>query len=500
MSLTRPPSVRYLLLLFAVSVTACAGSVKPPRPAPVPVSAPKSRTAATPRPESPPGTRGGDATAAAADTAVARQLADETVTVLPSILGRGATPATPRGSASSPGSPATSSTRPRTGEPDQAVRIALALSQPSVRISATGDWSLFDSKAERPLGAAHSGDWYVVASRGGALTMSGPSGDRGSLRGALVARPAGPNSVLVFNGHRYRGDLLVLPSGGGLIVVNRVPIEQYLRGVVPLEIGVDRTQFESAAVQAQAIAARSYAYTRLDGSHPYDMSATVSDQVYGGMDAERAVADDAVEATQHMVLMYAGRIAAAPYHANSGGTTAAASEVWRAADTPYLISVSDRIPGSDRFYCQESPKFNWTRTLDRASLGAVLAKYLPQYAGAPRSGVGTVRSVVETGHTASGRVAGLTFVTDRGRFTVRGNDIRFVLRTPGGEVLPSTLFSFDASTDNSGHVAQLTIRGTGNGHGVGMDQWGAISRARAGQSYTTILQTYYPGTNIGPVL
>ncbi|MGI8546288.1 MAG: SpoIID/LytB domain-containing protein, partial [Gemmatimonadaceae bacterium] len=322
----------------------------------------------------------------------------------------------------------------------------------------------------------------------------------GSLRGPVVARPSDPNSVLVFNGHRYRGELLIAPSGGGLIVVNRISIEQYLRGVVPLEIGVDRTPFESAAVEAQAIAARSYTYTRLGGSHPYDMTATVTDQMYGGVDAERPVADEAVEATHNMVLMYAGRIATAPYHANSGGTTAAASEVWRTGDEPYLVSVSDRIPGTDRFYCQESPKFNWTRTLDRASLGAVLARYLPQYGGAPRSGVGTVRSVVETGHTQSGRVAGLTFVTDRGRFTVRGNDIRFVLRSPGGEVLPSTLFSFDASTDRDGRIAQLTIRGTGNGHGVGMDQWGAISRARAGQSYVTILQTYYPGTNIGPVL
>lgn len=497
MSLTRLHSVRYFLLLLSLSVAACAPSIKPVT-RPVPVSTPAPVAARTPAGGTPrkPATSG-----AVPDTAAVADVSDDPATVLPSIVRRGAgsagsRPAVP--SATQPvGRRAESS---RTAESDQPVRIALALAQPSVKLSATGDWLLFDRTGEHPLGVAHSGDGYFVDARDGGLGVTGPSGDRASLHGPLVARPADPNAVMVFNGHRYRGELLVAFSGAGLTVVNRVAVEQYLRGVVPLEIGVDRTELESAAVQAQAIAARSYTYTRLDGSHLYDMSATVLDQVYGGMDAERPIANEAIEATHNMVLLYGGKVVNAPYHANSGGTTASASEVWRSGDEPYLVSVSDRIPGTDRFYCQDSPKFSWTRTLDRAALDAVLGKYLPQYGHAPRSGVGEVRRVEETGRTVSGRVAGLTFTTDRGRFTVRGNDVRFVLRTPGGDVLPSTLFSFDAATDDDGHVTRLTIRGTGNGHGVGMDQWGAIARARAGQSYITILQTYYPGTNIGPVI
>ncbi|MEO6777908.1 MAG: SpoIID/LytB domain-containing protein, partial [Gemmatimonadaceae bacterium] len=307
-------------------------------------------------------------------------------------------------------------------------------------------------------------------------------------------------TLIAFDGHRYRGDVALVVSSDAISVINRVDIESYLRGVVPLEIGTDRTLGESAAVEAQAIAARSYTYTRLDDSRPYDMVATTLDQVYGGVDAERPLSDAAVGATRNMVMMYDGKVINAPYHSNSGGVTAAASEVWRSGDEPYLTSVSDRIPGTDHYYGEDSPRFRWTRTLDASALAGLLDRYLPQYSSAVRGRVGILRKITETGRTGSGRIAGLTFETDRGSYSVRGNDVRFILRSPTGDILPSTLFSFDQKTDNDGRVSQLVIRGAGNGHGVGMDQWGAIARARAGQDALTILHTYYPGTTIGRVI
>ena len=101
--------------------------------------------------------------------------------------------------------------------------------------------------------------------------------------------------------------------------------------------------------------------------------------------------------------------------------------------------------------------------------------------------------------TASGRVAALGIDTDRGHYTLRGNDIRFVLRAPGGEILNSTYFTVESAAGGDGRLATVTLRGRGYGHGVGMCQWGAIGRARAGQDYRTILQTYYPGTIVGTV-
>jgi stage II sporulation protein D len=82
---------------------------------------------------------------------------------------------------------------------------------------------------------------------------------------------------------------------------------------------------------------------------------------------------------------------------------------------------------------------------------------------------------------------------------VRGNDVRYVMREPGGEILFSTYFSVEPEYDREGFIARVTFRGQGNGHGVGMCQWGAIGRARSGQSFRQILGTYYPGTSVGPV-
>jgi len=376
---------------------------------------------------------------------------------------------------------------------DQPVRIALALGDNSPRIAATGAWTLAEQNGDA-IAQLGGGDVVTVVRDGGSLSVSGAA--RASGRGPLVARPA-DGSVMTYGGKRYRGEIVLAPGRDGVMVINRVGMEDYLRGVVPLEIGTDRTPFESAAVEAQAVAARSYAYTKLDDARPYDMLATVTDQVYGGMDAERPVANAAVDATRDMVLMYDGRIINAPYSANAGGVTAAASEVWKTGDEPYLVSVSDRIPGTDHFYDEDSPKFRWSRTLDAATLASAAARYLPQYAHAPKGGIGRVLGVRELGRTPSGRVAGLQFETDGGSFTVRANDIRFVLRAPGGDILPSTLFTMEPELDDDGHLVRLTLRGTGNGHGVGMDQWGAISRARAGQDFRTILSTYYPGTTVG---
>lgn len=316
--------------------------------------------------------------------------------------------------------------------------------------------------------------------------------------GPVYARPVGAGLVEL-GGKPYRGDLALLGTDSGVMVVNVVKIDDYLRGVVPLEIGT-RAATDSSAVQAQAVTARSYAYIHLASANArsYDVTSGTLDQVYGGVAVETDVGSQAVESTRTLVLEYAGRVVNAPYFSTCGGRTAAASELWRSGDEPYLRSVSDQIPGTGRYYCDISPRFHWTRTIEGAALNAALARYLAAYTTVPGGHVGTVRDVVVGGHTASGRVATTTIVTDRGSFVVRGNDVRFVLRQPGGGILNSTYFSAETVQASDGSLVRLILRGNGYGHGVGMCQWGAIGRARAGQDFRTILQTYYPGTTVGP--
>jgi len=306
------------------------------------------------------------------------------------------------------------------------------------------------------------------------------------------------DSFQLWNGKRYRGTITFVRTDSGFLVVNSLPMDSYLRGVVPLEIG-NRTPAEFAAVQAQAVAARTYAYKHLTSSRAFDMYATVQDQVYGGVDAEKPQSDSAITTTADVVVLYNGQPITTPYHSTCGGSTAGVSEVWYdQPDQPYLRPVSDRIPGTNNFYCDPSPRFSWTQSYDAAGLRAVMEKYLASYTKAPKNGVGKITDIREQGRTPSGRIAALTVQTETGSYTLRGNDIRFVLRDPKGAILNSTFFSFTKET-SGGEVSSFTVNGRGYGHGIGMCQWGAIGRARAGQNYRTILETYYPGTTIGRI-
>ena len=368
---------------------------------------------------------------------------------------------------------------------DQLVRIALSTNVAEGKIGATAGWQLFDRNG-RSLGArpGSTDEWTITPSQ--------------VVEGPVFARPAGRGSLIKWNGKRYRGELVFTKGDSGLLAINVVSMDSYLRGVVPLEIGT-RTAAEFAAVQVQAIAARTYSYTRLTSTRAFDMYATVQDQVYGGVDAEKAQTDSAISTTRDVVIAYAGKPINAYYSSTCGGSTAGASEVWNdRPDEPYLRPVSDKIPGTDRFYCDPSPRFSWTQTWDKPALRAVMDKYLSAYTPAPKSGVGRITSITEQGRTASDRIAALRVTTDSGTYTLKGNDTRFVLRNSQGAILNSTYFRHVTTVDG-GEVSSLTVTGRGYGHGIGMCQWGAIGRARAGQDFRTILETYYQGARVGRI-
>ncbi|MGH7618290.1 MAG: SpoIID/LytB domain-containing protein [Gemmatimonadaceae bacterium] len=380
---------------------------------------------------------------------------------------------------------------------DTTIRVLLSSNAQVLRIASPGAllWSNRDGSS---IARASAGEVWRVERSGRRVRALGPGGGGTPWsEGPLFARPLDA-ALLSVGGKPYRGDIALYGGDSGVVAVNVVKIDDYLRGVVPLEIGT-RAAGDSAAAQAQAVTARSYAYIHLssDPFRVYDVTSGVLDQVYGGVGAETGMTSEAVETTRALVLLYAGRVVNAPYHSTCGGSTAAASEIWRTNDEPYLQAVSDRIPGSDRFYCDISPSFRWTRTLEASTVNMAVARYLKAYTSVPPQGPGIVRDVTIGSHTPSGRVGTVTITTERGNFVVRGNDIRFVLRQSNGEILNSTDFSVDSRDNGDCALVRLIVRGSGNGHGVGMCQWGAIGRARAGQDFRTILRTYFPGASVG---
>lgn len=388
---------------------------------------------------------------------------------------------------------------PRTALIDRQIRVALPAA--AARIGATTDFRWFLGDGTTFIARARRGEqWFVeYAAATRRVRAIRPDGQATAWQTSLVSRPADEGFVTL-NGKRYRGELAVLAGDSALTIVNRLGIEDYLRGVVAAELG-SRPRSDSAAVQAQAVASRTYAYVRaLEHDGTFDVRATTADQVYGGVDVENDIANDAIDVTRGLVLRYGGRIADAPYHSTCGGSTAAPAEVWGSggSSAPYLRSVSDRIERSDRYYCDIAPRYRWTREFSIAQLNAAVEQYLRAYASVPGGRPGAVRAIGVGSRTPSGRVGTLDLETERGIFALRGNDIRYVLRTPGGEILASTYFSVEPDY-RRGTLSRVTLRGQGFGHGIGMCQWGAIGRARAGQSFRTILSTYYPGTSVGSV-
>ena len=396
---------------------------------------------------------------------------------------------------------------------DQPVRIALSTSAESARVGGSGAWRIYSRSSTDLVTRGSAGEEARVEARGGQLVVVKGDGSATPRHPApFRVRSVAPESFVTYAGKKYRGELVITPSNGGLLVVNRLGVESYLRGVVPLEIGNLQPGGE-AAVQAQAVAARSYAYSHMldAGNRGFDMYGSVQDQDYGGVNVEKTASDAAVAATRNVVLKYAGRVISAPYHSTCGGSTAAVSEVWwRQPDRPYLRPVSDKIPGTDSYYCDPSSRFKWTATFEGEQLKASLEKYIasvtpaaePPVAAnpsAPRTSLGRITGFRIDGRTPSDRVASVSIQTDRGNYVVRGNDVRFVLRTPSGGLLSSTYFTAEATPGANGEITHLVLRGGGYGHGIGMCQFGAIGRAKAGQDYKTILTTYYPGTTVGRI-
>lgn len=387
---------------------------------------------------------------------------------------------------------------------DLTIRVGLETGLDSAFASAPGGVLLRPGRRGEPAAGSSSRvspRWTFELTRGGIVAID-TAGRRSGPSGRFLLRTAAGTGLLELQGRPYRGaGELLHVAGHGIVVVNVVGLEDYLLGVVPVEIG-PRSEEEIEAVKAQAVAARTYAVRNVGrrDSLGFDVFGTVEDQVYGGVLVERGDATRAVRSTAGEVVTYRGRPIRAYYHSTGGGRTAAVGEVWHLPDAPYLRSVSDRRPGGG-YYCEASPRFRWTARWTGAELRTAVERGLAAYYGVPDLEVGEVREVRVLKRTETGRVRALEVRTEGGRHVLWKNDIRFVLRTPDGGILGSTDFALApvrGSRRDPGSVA-LRAEGRGFGHGIGMCQWGAIGRARAGQDYREILRAYYPGTDLREV-
>jgi stage II sporulation protein D len=292
----------------------------------------------------------------------------------------------------------------------------------------------------------------------------------------------------------YRGMLVVL-GRSKLTIVNCINVEDYLRGVVPLEMG-KTSPAETEAVKAQAIAARTYAYNRMaeHSAESFDVVKTIADQVYGGTSVETPEADAAIVATEGLVMTWNGAVAQVYFHSTCGGRTANIHEVWDRPACDYLTSINDR-DSSGAAYCSSSPQFFWKESWSADQLSRIVrVTFKLAYPGTTFSGV--LKSIVVGERFACGRIQTCTLEGSVGEKVCGGDKLRLVLRrkSSGGYLLRSANFSV---VENG--PRRFELEGIGYGHGVGMCQMGALGRARQGQTYEEILKAYYKGIHITKV-
>lgn len=300
---------------------------------------------------------------------------------------------------------------------------------------------------------------------------------------------------IYLNGLPYRGVLEVVRDQNekSIRVFNLVYVEDYLKGVVPAEMG-KLTGREIEALKAQAVAARTYSLSRRGqyGDGRYDLEATVADQVYRGVRGEDPLGNRAVEETRKEILIHRGKVVQAYYHANSGGRTEDVNRVWGKPRETYLTSVED----SD--FCSWSESYNWEESWTGEDLKRNIQKFLLSTNLLSAGQMGELLDLRVIQRAPSGRVEVLEVLTHKGNYQIVGDRIRWALRRGSNPnlILPSTRFTLQIQRDESGSIQLVSASGRGNGHGVGMCQTGAIGMARNGYSYKDILTFYYPGAHI----
>lgn len=332
----------------------------------------------------------------------------------------------------------------------------------------------------------------------------------------------GALALITIEGTRFRGGATAKRStGSDMTIINKLPLEEYLYGVVPREMP---TSWHIEALKAQAVAARGFAVTSLNKYKTlgFNLCNTVNSQVYGGYDVESASTNRAVDETKGKLVTYNGQPITPYYHSNSGGQTENSENIWSDA-LPYLRGVKDE-------YSLGVSTATWTAVLTGEEIKALLAK--------EQIDVGDILDIKVTSVSANGRVLNLVVYGTRGEeamakersrrifglrstwFTVAPNSESLVA-VRGSEADSITSLNLQGKTvisasgtkklDNISNIAiyngksyksivskpgEFVFDGKGFGHGLGMSQYGAKKMAELNHSYEQILMHYYTGTKV----
>ncbi len=322
------------------------------------------------------------------------------------------------------------------------------------------------------------------------------------------------NQVQVTSGDTtrlYGGSVKVQPNAyETYTLVNTVPLETYLRGVVPHEIG---TGAPDEAIKAQTIIARTYALRNLRRfkADKYELCADTHCQVYRGLTDTYGRADQAISATTGEVLTYEDELVDALYSSTTGGVTASFNDIWNGEERPYLKAVIDSPQNlwdlSQKSLADETAfrnfldlekgfnetgtvAFRWNRGSNMEDLSKDLQKYLKNRKH-PLAHFEKIVKMEIVERSPSGRIQKMIVETDQGNVELEKTEVRSAFMPPR-----STFFYLDPILGTNATLKGYNFVGGGFGHGVGMSQYGSYNLANLGWSAQRILEFYYPATEI----
>ncbi len=358
----------------------------------------------------------------------------------------------------------------------------------SIRVLLAPDVRQLDVQSDQTIWVTdeHDQAWSYrpivrIKVRGHALILNGKPvvSDHLTLRAGnhdLKLRLNGNDKATALHASDDRGVLQVsgviqlVRRGKGLLLVNHVDLEEYVKGVVPAEVN---SAWHLEMLKVQAVATRTYALYQhmLSSTRDYDVVAGIQDQVYRGRRGIDARVVEAVESTRGLVVTYQSAPIYAAFSSTTAGITEDAITVW-SKDLPYLKGVE--CP-----FDIESPYYQWKASVKLETLEKNLRRQ--------GFAMGTISDIAPLTYSRAGRVATLRIVHSNGELTLQGEDLR---KSVGYTVVPSTQFVIESVGQD------VVFSGYGAGHAVGLCQWGAKELAELGYSFSSILGYYYPGTEL----
>ncbi len=307
----------------------------------------------------------------------------------------------------------------------QIVSVGLVVGQPSLSVSSVSAITAVDGSGKKQvLGTA------------AAFRMSGSNSVVVGNRTFRLPITLSSRHALAFDGRRYRGTFRLIASGSGMTLINALDLEEYLRGVLKMEVN---PAWSMEALKAQAIISRTYALRSVfqnSGKGGYDLRDSVMSQVYRGMNAEDPKTDEAIRATKGMVLKYGSEIAFTPFHSHSGGATADVSTVW-GGNMPYLKGVNES-------FRTESPHSSWEARLTVAQVEEALRS-----AGV---NVGRLQELRVEQTDSFGRATTLRAIGTIGSQTLKSHSFRMAA---GSNIIRSTVFTIASAGTASPAPAAL---------------------------------------------